>query len=107
MIVRIDKNVHVQIAEFYAISMALHPTLDEVTVEKKKSRLYDAIRALEKYITYRRLPTRFRTEQASHSAKGQAQVCATWIKSSSGRNVAAFFMPDGIGRNGHRRKRDG
>ena len=39
MIVRIDKNVHVQIAEFYAISMALHPTLDEVTVEKKKSRL--------------------------------------------------------------------
>ena len=25
MIVRIDKNVHVQIAEFYAISMALHP----------------------------------------------------------------------------------
>ena len=47
MIVRIDKNVHVQIAEFYAISMALHPTLDEVTVEKKKSRLFDAIRALE------------------------------------------------------------
>lgn len=38
MIVRIDKNVHVQIAEFYAISMALHPTLDEVTIEKKKSR---------------------------------------------------------------------
>ena len=51
MIVRIDKNVHVQIAEFYAISMALHPTLDEVTVEKKKERLYDAIRALEKYAT--------------------------------------------------------
>ena len=51
MIVRIDKNVHVQIAEFYAISMALHPTLDEVTVEKKKSRLYEAIRALEKYAT--------------------------------------------------------
>ena len=36
MIVRIDKNVHVQIAEFYAISMALHPTLDEATVQKKK-----------------------------------------------------------------------
>ena len=51
MIVRIDKNVHVQIAEFYAISMALHPTLDEVTVEKKKSRLFEAIRALEKYAT--------------------------------------------------------
>lgn len=33
MIVRIDNNVHLQIAEFYAVSMALHPTLDEAVVE--------------------------------------------------------------------------
>ena len=51
MIVRIDKNVHVQIAEFYAISMSLHPTLDKATVERKKSRLYAAIRELEIYAT--------------------------------------------------------
>ena len=51
MIVRIDNSVHVQIAEFYAISMALHPTLDEAVVERKKSRLYAAIRELETYAT--------------------------------------------------------
>ena len=51
MIVRIDKNVHVQIAEFYAIALALHPTLDEATIERKKSRLYAAIRELETYAT--------------------------------------------------------
>lgn len=49
MIVRIDNSVHVQIAEFYAISLALHPTLDEAVVENKKSRLYAALRSLESY----------------------------------------------------------
>ena len=51
MIVRIDNNVHIQIAEFYAISMALHPTLDEATVERKKNRLYAALKELEHYAT--------------------------------------------------------
>ena len=51
MIVRIDNNVHLLIAEFYAISMALHPTLDEAVVERKKSRLYDAIRELKYFAT--------------------------------------------------------
>ena len=51
MIVRIDDNVHVQIVEFYAISLALHPTLDEAVVERKKTRLYAAIRELENYAT--------------------------------------------------------
>ena len=51
MIVRIDSSVHVQIAEFYAISLALHPTLDEKVVENKKMRLYAALRSLESYAT--------------------------------------------------------
>ena len=41
MRVRIDKNVHLQIAEFYAISMALHPTLDEAVVERKSNTIFD------------------------------------------------------------------
>ncbi len=49
MIVRIDNNVHVQIAEFYAISLALHPALDEAVVERKKARLYAAIYPLARY----------------------------------------------------------
>ena len=57
MIVRIDKNVHVQIAEFYAISMALHPTLDEMTVEKKESfiRSYSCPRKICNHISKRSL----------------------------------------------------
>ncbi|MBR1426250.1 MAG: hypothetical protein IJ581_02235 [Paludibacteraceae bacterium] len=51
MIVRIDKNVHVQIAEFYAVSMTLHPTLDEATVKRKKERLYAALRELGSFAT--------------------------------------------------------
>lgn len=51
MRVRIDKNVHLQIAEFYAISMALHPTLDEAVVERKKERLYAALRELGNFAT--------------------------------------------------------
>ena len=56
MIVRIDKNVHVQIAEFYAISMALHPTLDEVTVEKKRvvyTKLFVPSKNMQLYIPTR------------------------------------------------------
>lgn len=49
MIVRIDNNVHVEIETFYAVSMQLHPTLDETVVQAKKERLYAAIRSLEDY----------------------------------------------------------
>lgn len=49
MRVVIDKRVHEQIEEFYSISMALHPMLDEQTVLLKKERLYAAIRELSKY----------------------------------------------------------
>lgn len=46
MRVVIDNLVHETLEEFYSISMALHPTLDEVVVEKKKVRLYAALRGL-------------------------------------------------------------
>lgn len=49
MIVRIDKNVHAEIETFYAISMQLHPSLDEAVVQAKKARLYEAIRSLKVY----------------------------------------------------------
>lgn len=37
MIVRIDNAVHAEIEKFYAISMLLHPTLDETVVQAKKA----------------------------------------------------------------------
>lgn len=46
MRVQIDHAVHLQIDEFYMMSMQLHPTLDEATVEAKKNRLYEAVRAV-------------------------------------------------------------
>ena len=49
MIVRIDNAVHEEIENFYAISMLLHPTLDETVVQAKKARLYAAIRSLKDY----------------------------------------------------------
>ena len=49
MIVRIDNAVHAEIENFYAISMLLHPTLDEAVVQAKKARLYAAIRSLKDY----------------------------------------------------------
>jgi len=49
MRVLIGNQVQQKIEEFYSISMALHPTLDEEIVEKKKNRLYDAIFALADY----------------------------------------------------------
>jgi len=49
MQVRIDNNVHLQIADFYAISMELHPLLSEAVVEAKKNRLYAAIRSLKDF----------------------------------------------------------
>ena len=36
MIIRIDNSVHAEIESFYAISMQLHPTLDEAVVQAKK-----------------------------------------------------------------------
>lgn len=45
MIIRIDNAVHAEIENFYAISMLLHPTLDETVVQAKKARLYAAIRS--------------------------------------------------------------
>ena len=49
MIVRIDNALHAEIENFYAISMLLHPTLDEAVVQAKKARLYAAIRLLKDY----------------------------------------------------------
>ncbi len=51
MIVRIDNKVHKQIEEFYAISMALHPSLGELVVKRKKARLYAALRNLSREAT--------------------------------------------------------
>lgn len=49
MRVFIDKRVHVSIRRFYAITLELHPALDEETVIKKVNRLYDALDGLGKY----------------------------------------------------------
>ena len=45
----IDDRVHDIIENFYKVSLRLHPTLDEVTVEKKKDRLYAALETLQEF----------------------------------------------------------
>ena len=49
MEVRISEKVYIYLTEFYAISMALHPTLDEEVVQNKKSRLINALLKLGRY----------------------------------------------------------
>ena len=49
MRVIIDDRVHDTIENFYRVSLRLHPTLDEVTVEKKKDRLYAALDTLREF----------------------------------------------------------
>lgn len=49
MRVIIDKGVHASIEEFYDSSLFMHRALDEETVLKKMSRLYDAMEALGNY----------------------------------------------------------
>ncbi len=49
MEVRISEKVYIYLTEFYAISMALHPTLDENVVQNKKNRLIDALLKLGRY----------------------------------------------------------
>lgn len=46
MKVYIDKRVHDEIMEFYAVALSRHITLDEITVMKKVDRLYDALESL-------------------------------------------------------------
>lgn len=49
MEVRISEKVYIYLTEFYAISMALHPTLDEAVVQDKRKRLIDALLKLGRY----------------------------------------------------------
>ena len=49
MRVIIDDRVHDVIENFYKVSLRLHPTLDEVTVENKKERLYEALETLQEF----------------------------------------------------------
>ena len=49
MKVIIEEQVHQSILEFYAISMRLHPTLDEATVMAKVERLIGAMNELNKF----------------------------------------------------------
>ena len=58
MRVIIDDRVHDTIENFYQVSLRLHPTLDEVTVERKKDRLYAALETLENFP--------FRNSEARH-----------------------------------------
>lgn len=46
MQVRIEDRVFISLTEFYAISLALHPTLDKATVTAKKQRLIEALKSL-------------------------------------------------------------
>ncbi len=46
MTVIIESQVQQSLRQFYDISLSLHPTLDEVTVERKILRLYEAINSL-------------------------------------------------------------
>lgn len=49
MKVFIDTIVHDSIERFYRATLELHPALDEVTVIKKVSRLYNALESLGDY----------------------------------------------------------
>ena len=49
MRVIVDDRVHDVIENFYKVSLRLHPTLDEMTVERKKDRLYDALETLQEF----------------------------------------------------------
>ena len=49
MRVIIDDRVHDVIENFYKVSLRLHPTLGEVTVENKKDRLYAALGTLQEF----------------------------------------------------------
>lgn len=49
MKVIIEEQVRLSILEFYAVSMQLHPTLDEPTVMAKVERLIGAMRELDKF----------------------------------------------------------
>lgn len=58
MRVIIDDRVHDAIENFYKVSLRLHPTLDEVTVERKKDRLYAELETLQVFP--------FRNSEARH-----------------------------------------
>jgi hypothetical protein len=49
MRVIVEQHVRLSIIEFYAISMQLHPTLDEATVQAKIDRLMAAMHDLERF----------------------------------------------------------
>lgn len=49
MKIYIDRKVHYEIERFYETSLLLHEALDEVTVNKKIDRLYDALEGLSIY----------------------------------------------------------
>jgi hypothetical protein len=69
MRVIIDDRVHDTIENFYKISLRLHPTLDEVTVEKKKDRLYAALETLREF------PFRNTEARIKKSGKGESFLC--------------------------------
>ena len=48
----IENSVQQAIEQFYYIAMRLHPTLGELTVRRKKRRLYASLRELAKHPTY-------------------------------------------------------
>lgn len=49
-----DRKVHEKIKQFYEVSMQLHLSLDEKTVQKKMNRIYDGVLKLGKNaLTYR------------------------------------------------------
>ena len=72
MRVIIDDRVHDVIENFYKVSLRLHPTLGEVTVENKKDRLYAALGTLQEF------PFRNAEARHKHEWKRRRYLVLIW-----------------------------